>query len=323
MRLETAPGGISPYAYDASNYRELPTAVAFPRSAGDVCAVLRACREIGVPVTARGGGTSMAGNAIGPGVVLDFSREMNRILEVDARAGTARVEAGVVLDDLRRAVAPHGLTFGADPFSHSLCTLGGMIGNDACGNQSVRHGRTSAHVESLEIVTVDGVRAVADHTGLRPADPTDLHADRRVAEIVAGLRGLVADNREPFRIELGRIPRQVSGYQLQHLLPENGFDLARALVGTEGSCAVVVAATVRLVATAPASALVALGYDDVVDAAEDVPEILKWSPTALEGMDEAIVATMRARRGPDSVTGLPDGRAWLYLAELLDPGEDK
>ncbi len=125
--------------------------------------------------------------------------------------------------------------------------------------------------------------------------------------------GLVADNLEPFRTELGRIPRQVSGYQLHHLLPENGFDLARALVGTEGTCAVVVAATVRLVATAPASALLALGYDDVVDAAEDVPEILKWSPTAVEGMDEAIVATMRARRGPDSVTGLPDGRAWLYV----------
>lgn len=157
------------------------------------------------------------------------------------------------------------------------------------------------------------VPAVADHTGLRPADPDDHHANRRVAEIVAELGGLVADNLEPLRTELGRIPRQVSGYQLHHLLPENGFDLARALVGTEGTCAVVVAATVRLVATAPASALLALGYDDVVDAAEDVPEILTWSPTAVEGMDEAIVATMRARRGPDSVTGLPDGRAWLYV----------
>jgi FAD/FMN-containing dehydrogenase/Fe-S oxidoreductase len=255
----------------------------------------------------------MAGNAVGPGVVLDFSREMNRILEIDPQASTARVEAGVVLDELRRSLAPFGLTFGADPSSHSRCTLGGMIGNDACGNRSVRHGRTSAHVVSLEIVTADGVRAVADHAGLHPADPDDHHADRRVAEIVAELRGLVADNLEPFRTELGRIPRQVSGYQLHHLLPENGFDLARALVGTEGTCAVVVAATVRLVATAPASALLALGYDDVVDAAEDVPEILTWSPTAVEGMDEAIVATMRARRGPDSVTGLPDGRAWLYV----------
>jgi FAD/FMN-containing dehydrogenase/Fe-S oxidoreductase len=320
MRVETRSGGIAPYAYDASNYRVPPRAVAFPRSADDVSAVLRACREHGVPVTARGGGTSMAGNAVGPGIVLDFTRGMNRILGVDPQARTARVEPGVVLDDLRDAVAPHGLTFGPDPSSHSRCTLGGMIGNDACGNRSVRHGRTGAHVESLEIVTADGVRAVADHTGLRPADPADGLAARRVAEIVAELEALVEANLAPLRTELGRIPRQVSGYQLHHLLPENGFDLARALVGTEGTCAVVVAATVALVATAPATALLAVGYDDVVDAAQDVPEILKWAPTAVEGIDEAIVETMRARRGPDSVTGLPEGRAWLYI-ELDGTGE--
>ncbi|WP_405866639.1 FAD-binding and (Fe-S)-binding domain-containing protein [Streptomyces sp. NBC_00005] len=309
LRVETGPG-TGPYAYDASNYRVPPQAVAFPRSADDVCAVLRACREAGAPVTARGGGTSMAGNAVGSGVVLDFSRHMNRILDVDPAAGTARVEAGVVLDALRGAAAGHGLTFGPDPSSHSRCTLGGMIGNDACGNRSVRHGRTSGHIEALEIVTADGVRAVADSAGLHPVDPADAE---RVARLEAGLRRLIGDNLSPIRTELGRIPRQVSGYQLHHLLPENGFDMARALVGTEGTCVVVTAATVRLVATAPASALLTLGYDDVVDAAEDVPEILRRSPTAVEGMDEAIVATMRARRGADSVTGLPEGRAWLYV----------
>ncbi|GAB2961202.1 FAD-binding and (Fe-S)-binding domain-containing protein [Saccharothrix stipae] len=310
MRLETGASGTAPYAYDASNYRVPPLAVAFPRSVGEVRAVVLACRELGVPLTARGGGTSMAGNAIGPGVVLDFSRHLNRILDIDPEAGTARVEAGVVLDDLRTAAARHGLTFGPDPSSHSRCTLGGMIGNDACGNRSVRHGRTSAHVESLEIVTADGVHAIADHTGLRAVDPADGEAVAKQAE---GARRLVADNLALIRTELGRIPRQVSGYQLHHLLPERGFDVARALVGTEGTCAVVVAATVRLVATAEASVLLALGYDNLVDAAEDVPEILRWSPTAVEGMDEAIVTTMRARRGPDSVTGLPDGRAWLYV----------
>ncbi|WP_309115884.1 FAD-binding and (Fe-S)-binding domain-containing protein [Saccharothrix sp.] len=310
MRVEAAAGARAPYAYDASNYRVAPRAVAFPRSPEEVSAALRACRELGVPVTARGGGTSMAGNAVGPGLVLDFSRGLNRVLAVDPEARTARVEAGVVLDDLRDAVAPHGLTFGPDPSSHSRCTLGGMIGNDACGNRSVRHGRTGDHVESLEIVTADGLRAIADHTGLRPVDPADADA---VAELETALRRLIGENLAPIRVELGRIPRQVSGYQLHHLLPENGFDLARALVGTEGTCAVVVAATVRLVATAPATTLLALGYDDVVDAAEDVPEILRWTPTAVEGMDEAIVATMRARRGAGSVTGLPDGRAWLYV----------
>jgi FAD/FMN-containing dehydrogenase/Fe-S oxidoreductase len=308
--METGAGALGQYAYDASNYRVPPRAVAFPRSAEDVVAVLRACRETGVPVTARGGGTSMAGNAVGPGVVLDFSRYMNRILDIDELAGTARVEAGVVLDALQSATAPHGLVFGPDPSSHSRCTLGGMIGNDACGNRSVRHGRTSSHIEALEIVTADGVRAVADGTGLHPADPADAE---RVARLEGDVRALIGDNLAPIRTELGRIPRQVSGYQLHHLLPENGFDMARALVGTEGSCAVVTAATVRLVATARASALLALGYDDVVDAAEDVTEILRWDPTAVEGMDEAIVDTMRARRGEDSVTGLPEGRAWLYV----------
>ncbi|GAA2276250.1 FAD-binding and (Fe-S)-binding domain-containing protein [Streptomyces hawaiiensis] len=313
LRVETGPGSTGLYAYDASNYRVPPRAVVFPRSADDVVAVLRACRETHVPVTARGGGTSMAGNAIGPGVVLDFSRYLNRIPDIDPVARTARVEAGVILDALRSATALHGLTFGPDPSSHSRCTLGGMIGNDACGNRSVRHGRTSGHIEALEIVTADGVRAVADRTGLRAADPDDTDAVRRVAGLEADVRRLIEGNLASIRTELGRLPRQVSGYQLNHLLPEHGFDMARALVGTEGSCAVVTAATVRLVATTQASTLLTLGYDDVVDAAEDVPEILRWSPTAVEGMDEAIVATMRARRGPDSVTGLPEGRAWLYV----------
>ncbi|MEU4463977.1 FAD-binding and (Fe-S)-binding domain-containing protein [Streptomyces sp. NPDC024017] len=310
LRVETGPGATGPYAYDASNYRVPPRAVAFPRTADDVVAVLRACREAGVPVTARGGGTSMAGNAVGPGVVLDFSRYMNRILDIDAQARTARVEAGVVLDALRSATALHGLDFGPDPSSHSRCTLGGMIGNDACGNRSVRDGRTSGHVVALEIVTADGVRAVADHAGLHALDPADAGA---VARLEADLKRLVGEHLALIRTELGRIPRQVSGYQLQHLLPENGFDLARALVGTEGTCAVVTAATVRLVATAQASTLLTLGYGDVVEAAEDVPQILRFAPSAVEGMDEAIVATMRARRGPDSVTGLPEGRAWLYV----------
>ncbi|MCP2245999.1 FAD-binding and (Fe-S)-binding domain-containing protein [Lentzea aerocolonigenes] len=309
LRVESEAGGTAPFAYDASNYRVAPRAVAFPRSPEEVSAALRACRELGVSVTARGGGTSMAGNAVGPGLVLDLSRGMNRILDIDPVAHTARVEPGVVLDDLRDAVAPHGLTFGPDPSSHSRCTIGGMIGNDACGNRSVRHGRTSGHVESLEIVTIDGLHAIADHTGLRSLDA----AEDQVAELDARLRRLIGENLAPLRTELGRIPRQVSGYQLHHLLPENGFDLARALVGTEGTCAVVVAATVRLVPTARAATLLALGYDDVVDAAEDVPEILRWKPTAVEGMDSAIVATMRARRGSGSVIGLPEGRAWLYV----------
>ena len=271
LRVETGPGSIGAFAYDASNYRVAPRAVAFPRNADDVSAVLRACREAEIPVTARGAGTSMAGNAVGPGVVLDLSRYMNRIRDIDPVARTAQVEAGVILDALRDATAQYGLTFGPDPSSHSRCTLGGMIGNDACGNRSVRHGRTSGHIEALEIVTADGVRAIADRTGLRAADPDDAGAVQRISQLEEDVRRLTGNNLAPIRTELGRIPRQVSGYQLHHLLPENRFDMARALVGTEGTCAVVIAATVRLVALAQASTLLALGYDDIVDAAEDLP----------------------------------------------------
>ena len=310
LSIETDPGRLAQYSYDASNYRVPPRAVAFPRSAEQVRALVDACRQLRIPLTARGGGTSMAGNAIGPGVVLDFSRYLNRIVSIDPAARTAVVEPGVVLDDLRAAASAHGLTFGPDPSSHSRCTLGGMIGNDACGNRSVRHGRTSGHVEALEVVTGDGLHLVADATGLRAVDAAEAP---RVDRLAAGLRELVDGNLAAIRTGLGRIPRQVSGYQLQHLLPEHGFHAARALVGTEGSCAIVVRATVRLVPVAAATTLLALGYDDVVDAAVDVPAILRYAPAALEGMDAAIVATMRARRGDDSVTGLPDGRAWLYV----------
>ena len=193
LRVETGPGATGPYAYDASNHRVPPRAVVFPRSAEDVVAVVRVCGEAGVPVTARGGGTSMSGNAVGPGVALDFSRHMNRILDID-------VEAGVALDALRSATALHGLDFGPDPSSHSRCTLGGMIGNDACGNRSVRDGRTSGHVVALEIVTADGVRAVADHAGLHPVDPRD---GALVARLEADLKRLAEENLAPLRTELG------------------------------------------------------------------------------------------------------------------------
>ncbi|WP_345429743.1 FAD-binding and (Fe-S)-binding domain-containing protein [Actinoallomurus vinaceus] len=313
VEVDAGAGRRAQYAYDASNYRVPPLAVAFPTNAAQVAAIVRICGSLGVPIVARGGGTSMAGNAVGPGLVLDFSRHMNRVLNVDPETRTAVVEPGVVLDELQRAAAPYGLFFGPDPSSHSRCTLGGMIGNDACGNHSVRYGRTVEHVESLEIVTADGVHAVAEAGGLRPADPADDRAVRRVAELNAALEGLVTANLAQIRTELGRIPRQVSGYQLHHLLPEHGRHAARALVGTEGGCAIVVRATVRLQPAPAATTLLAIGYRDVVDAAADVPAILEHRPTAVEGMDEAIVATMRHRRGPDAVTGLPDGTAWLYV----------
>lgn len=324
LEPEADPRRIAEYSYDASNYRVSPAAVLFPRSEAEVAAALAVCHRLGVPATARGGGTSMAGNAIGDGLVLDLSRHMHRVREVDEAAASVTAEAGVVLTDLRAAVhAATGdrLTFAPDPSSQTRACLGGAIGNDACGNHSVRHGRTADHVEALRLVTADGLRLTATRTGVEATDPGDASATARAAHLTAQLRDLAADHLGAIRTELGRFPRQVSGYHLRHLLPEQGFDVARALVGSEGTCAVVTAATMRIVPRAARTGLVVVGYADVVDAARDVPAILPHRPTAVEGVDEAIVATMRARRGADSVAELPAGRAWLFI-ELDHHDED-
>ncbi|MFF1831203.1 FAD-binding and (Fe-S)-binding domain-containing protein [Paenarthrobacter sp. NPDC058040] len=316
VTVETSGHRVAAYSYDASNYRVPPLAVVFPRTVADVVAVIGVCKDTGTPLISRGGGTSMAGNAIGPGIVLDFSRHMNRILTIDEDAGTADVEAGVVLATLSRETekATGGvLTFAPDPSSKNRATIGGAIGNDACGNHSVRYGRTSDHVVELDVVTTDGARLTAARGGLRATDPGDANSVSRAFELNEGLKQLAQKNLAAFRMELGRIQRQVSGYHLASLLPENGLDVARALVGTEGTCAIVVRARMKLVPKAPSALLVCLGYGDVVDAAKDIGTILEFSPAAVEGIDEAIVDTMRMRRGPDSVLGLPEGKAFLYV----------
>ncbi|MFC9353965.1 FAD-binding and (Fe-S)-binding domain-containing protein [Arthrobacter sp. NPDC057013] len=306
----------SEYSYDASNYRVEPVAVVFPRSVDDVLATVAACRTSCTPIIPRGGGTSMAGNAVGPGLVLDFSRHMDRILNIDEEAGTVDVEPGVILSALSREVerATDGrTTFAPDPSSKNRATIGGSIGNDACGNHSVRYGRTSDHVAEIDLVTSEGARLTATETGLRATDPNDSFSVTRAETLTASLARLAHENLSALRLELGNIPRQVSGYHLENLLPEKKFNVARAVVGSEGTWAIVVGARMKLVPKPAAALLVCLGYDDVVDAARDIPTILEYSPAAVEGTDEAIVATMRHRRGPDSVQGLPEGRAWLFV----------
>ena len=321
---EADPRRIAEYSYDASNYRVVPAAVLFPRSESEIAAALAVCHRLGVPATARGGGTSMAGNAIGTGLVLDLSRHLDRVLAVDEAAGTVTAEAGTVLTSLRAAVhesTDSRLTFAPDPSSQSRACLGGAIGNDACGNHSVRHGRTSDHVEALRLVTADGLRLTATRTGIEATDPADAAAAARAGHLTAQLRDLASDHLAAIRTELGRLPRQVSGYHLRHLLPEEGFDVARSLVGSEGTCAIVAAATMRIVPRAERTGLLVVGYADVVDAARDVPAILRYGPTAVEGIDEVIVATMRERRGADAVADLPAGRAWLFVE--LDGPDDR
>ena len=325
ISADGSPRRLAEYAYDASNYRVPPLAVVFPRSVEDVVATLAVCRETGTPLISRGGGTSMAGNAIGPGVVLDFSRYMNRIHSMDEAAGTVAVDPGVVLAVLSREVEQatgNRFTFAPDPSSKNRATVGGSLGNDACGNHSVRYGRTSDHVAELDVVTSDGARLTATATGLRATNPDDKAAAARAAALTAGLKDLAHNHLAEFRVELGRIQRQVSGYHLANLLPEKGFNVARALVGSEGTCVIVTGARMKLVPKPASALLVCLGYADVVDAARDIGTILEFSPAAVEGIDEAIVDTMRFRRGEGAVLGLPAGKAWLYVdLDGDDPAE--
>ncbi|MFQ1001507.1 FAD-binding and (Fe-S)-binding domain-containing protein [Modestobacter sp. SSW1-42] len=296
------------YSTDASLYRVLPRAVVRPRHPDEVVATLTVCRELGVPVTARGAGTSIAGNAVGPGVVFDTSRHLTRVHHVDPEARTAVVDPGVVQSSLQAAARPYGLRFGPDPSTHNRCTIGGMIGNNACGSRALGYGRTSDNVVGLDVVTGGGERLAL--TGGLPASPL---GDR--------LRALTDAHLELLRTELGRFGRQVSGYGLEHLLPERGRDLARALVGSEGTLALTLGATVRLVPEPTARALVVLGYPSMPEAADATPALLRHSPTAIEGLDSRIV--QRLHDVPAAVVpALPRGEGWL-IVEITgdDPAE--
>ena len=288
------------YTTDASNYRVVPQVVVIPRSVEDALAAIEVTREAGVPLTARGGGTSCAGNAIGPGVVIDFSRHVNTIHEIDPEARTARVEPGVVMSALQKAAAPHGLRFGPDPSTQNRATLGGMIGNNACGPHAVAYGRTADNVFELDVVDGIGRRFTAGADGVGIG-------------LVPGLSELVTANLETLRTELGRFGRQVSGYSLEHLLPEKGAHLAKALVGTEGTVVTVLGATVDLVPVAGAPTLVVLGYPDMPSAADAVPALLTHSPLAVEGLDARLVDVVRTAKGAGSVPTLPPGGGWLMV----------
>ncbi|MGH3318831.1 MAG: FAD-binding and (Fe-S)-binding domain-containing protein [Streptosporangiaceae bacterium] len=310
------------YAQDASNYRHVPLGVVLPRSADDVVATVAACRDHGVPLVSRGGGTSIAGNSTGDGVVLDASRHFNRILEIDPDRRVARVEPGVVLDDLRAAAGAYGLTFGPDPSTHSRCTIGGMLGNNSCGAHSVAWGKTVDNVDSLDVLLYDGTRLTVGPTSRKELEQRAA-SPGRAGTVHAALRDLVDDNLALLRTGFPQFPRRVSGYGLDQLLPENDTHLARALVGTEGTCATVLGATLRLVPTPGARALLVLGFPDDVAAAEAAPRIVPYGPLAVEGLDERIVAISQAR--PGRGVDLPEGRAWLFVevggddaAEALD-----
>ena len=309
LEVDASSRRLAEYSYDASNYRVPPVALVFPRTPGDVQRAVLVCRRHATPVVPRGGGTSMAGNAVGRGVVLDFSRHMTAIGELDTVSGTIGVEPGVVLGSLSAHVeeASGGtLTFAPDPSSKSRATVGGAIGNDACGNHSVRHGRTSDHLVEVDLVTSDGALLTAFKGGLRPVDPADAHSARRARELEDELRRLAGAAMAPLRTRLGRIPRQVSGYQLHHLLPEHGFDSHGRSRAPRAPARSWWARACASSGAPAATLLVCLGYRTSSRRPRRAPILLEYWPAAVEGIDEAIVATVRwRRRGRTPCRGCP------------------
>jgi FAD/FMN-containing dehydrogenase/Fe-S oxidoreductase len=289
-------GSQAAYSADASNHRVVPRAVVLPRSTDDVLHVLAVCRELGVPLTARGGGTSIAGSAIGSGVVLDTSRHLDHVLDVDADAHRAIVQPGVVLDDLQRAARPEGLRFGPDPSTHDRCTIGGMIGTNGCGSHSIAWGTTADNVESVTVALASGDVAVLRQGSL----PAELSAVRDSALA-------------PIRRELGRFPRQVSGYGLHHLLPERGTDPAKAFVGAEGTLGIVLEAALTLVDDPAHRILVVAGFADLLAAAAAAPHLRAEGVLTIEALGSDLVAAYDGRPGSRRRPPLPEGGAWLLL----------
>ena len=307
--VDASSGTRARYSSDAGLTRIPPLAVAFPRTPEQAIAAFDLARAHGVPLTARGGGTSCASNAIGPGLVLDFSRHMNRVISIDPEARTATVEPGCVGSTLQAAAAKHGLRFGPDPSSQNRATIAGMVANNACGPHATAWGRTSDNIVSLDCVDGQGRRFTA----------TTSH-DAALSD-VPGLASLIDSNLAPIRTQLGRFKRQVSGYSLEHLTPEATRNLAAMLTGTEGTLVLILSITVRLVPLPDAPVLAALGYRSMIEAADDVPALLAHSPLAVEGMDRRLVDVVRAHKGPGAVPALPEGEGWL-LVEVGAPGED-
>jgi len=308
-------GSRALYATDGSNYRQVPIGVVLPRDVEDVIATVALAREFGAPILCRGGGTSLAGQCSNVAVVMDMSKYLNRIIEIDPEHQIARVHPGVVLDDLRNAAEKHHLTFGPDPATHDRCTLGGMIGNNSCGVHSVMAGKTDDNIEELDILTYDGLRMKVGATSSEELERITREPGRRGA-IYSKLAAIASLHGDQVRKRYPKIPRRVSGYNLNYLLPESGFQVARALVGSEGTCVTVLGATCRLVKSPPFRTLAVVAYPDISICGDRVPEVMSYGPIGLEGIDELLVEfTRRKNLNPEGLALLPPGNGWL-LAEF-------
>jgi len=314
------------YATDASNYRQVPIGVVMPHDANDVIATVALAREYGAPILARGGGTSLAGQCCNVAVVLDFSKYMHRIVELNVGEKYAWVEPGIVLDDLRNAAEKHKLTFGPDPATHNHCTIGGMIGNNSCGVHALMAGKTVDNIEALKILTYDGLQMTVSATSEVELEAIINEGGRR-GEIYAGMKRLRDTHADEIRQRYPKIPRRVSGYNLDSLLPEDGFDVAKALVGSESTLVLVLEAKCRLVYSPPHRKLAVLGYRDIYEAADNVPRLLEFNPIGLEGVDDRLVDDMRAKGlHPSNIKLLPEGKGWLLVefgGDTKKEAEDK
>ena len=314
-------GTRAAYATDASNYRQVPVGVVIPRHQGDVIAALSIARENSMPILARGGGTSLAGQTCNAALVLDFSKYMNRVVAIDPGARVAHVEPGAVQSNLNAALAPHGLFFAPDPSTKDRCTVGGMIGNNSCGAHSAAYGKTVDNVEALEVILYDGAQLSLTSS----MDEAELGAaiarGGREGELYSRLRALRDQTADSVRAHFPKLPRRVSGYNLDELTAERGFNLARAIVGSEGTLAAVVRATIRAVPRPNRLGLAVLGFDDVFIAADQTPWLLAHRPEALEGFDQNLPEFARTKAMP-GVRFLPAGRAFL-LVELGGESQDQ
>ncbi len=313
------PGARALYAADASNYRQVPIGVVMPRSAEDIVQTIALCREHGAPILSRGGGTSLAGQCCNVAVTMDMSKHFNRVVELNSAQALARVEPGLVLDELQKAIKSHGFIFAPDPATHNHCTLGGMIGNNSCGIHSVmaqfRGGgpRMSDNVHELEILTYRGLRMKVGRVSEEECAAV-IRNGGAPGEIYSRLKSLRDRYAGLIRARFPQIPRRVSGYNLDELLPENGFNVGRALVGTESTCVTVLGATVQLMPEPAARSLLILGYADACHAGDHVTEIMEYQPIGLEGIDKELVDYMRKRgMHPRDVAILPEGGGWLFL----------
>jgi FAD/FMN-containing dehydrogenase/Fe-S oxidoreductase len=313
-------GSRAMYASDGSNYRQIPIGVVVPRDADDVEAAIAECRKFGAPILARGAGTSLAGQSCNVAVVLDFTKYCNRILDIDPDRRIAIVQPGVVLDTLRTRAEEHHLTFAPDPSTHNRCTIGGMIGNNSCGTHALLGGKTVDNVEELDILLYDGTRMTVGATP--PGRSREiLEAGGREGKVYSDLAAIRDEYGDLIRARFPRIPRRVSGYNLDELLPEHGFHVARALVGTEGTCVTILQAKLRLIQSPRHRVLVGLGYEDAFQAADHVMEILQFDPIALEGFEGSIVDGLSAKNAPH-LDLLPQGRG-ILLAEFGSDGLDE